>query len=88
MIKTRSCSSIYCEGKLVYSVNVKGLSIAAALSCRFTLEELEAFLEDAKKCIPGAEEAIAQALEHKAHQVLTPPVSHLPLAVILVTLYL
>lgn len=36
---------------------------------RFTLEELEAFLEDAKRLIPGATEAIAHALEHKAHQV-------------------
>ncbi len=42
------------------------------LSCaagRFTLEELEAFLEDAKRLIPGAAEAIVHALEHKAHQV-------------------
>jgi hypothetical protein len=37
--------------------------------CRFTLGELEDFLEAAKEAIPGVREAIDAALSHKAHQV-------------------
>ena len=37
--------------------------------CRFTLDELEDFLEAAKEAIPGVREAIDAAHSHKAHQV-------------------
>ena len=37
--------------------------------CRFTLDELEDFLEAAKEAIPGVREAIVAAHSHKAHQV-------------------
>ena len=47
------------------------LSKARAL-CRFTLDELEGFLETAKECIPGVKEAIIAANSHKAHQVIHP----------------
>ena len=36
---------------------------------RFTLDELEGFLETAKECIPGVKEAIVSANSHKAHRV-------------------
>lgn len=39
---------------------------------RFTLDELEGFLETAKKCIPGVREAVDAANSHKAHQVTHP----------------
>ena len=38
-------------------------------ACRFTLDELEGFLETAKECIPGVKEAIVSANSHKAHRV-------------------
>lgn len=37
--------------------------------CRFTLDELDDFLEAAKEAIPGVREAIDAAHSHKAHQV-------------------
>lgn len=43
--------------------------IQVILGCRFTLDELEGFLEKAKDCIPGVKEAIGAANSHKAHQV-------------------
>lgn len=39
---------------------------------RFTLDELEGFLETAKECIPGVKEAVVAANSHKAHQVIHP----------------
>ncbi len=41
----------------------------ACTPCRFTLDELEGFLETAKECIPGVKEAVVAANNHKAHQV-------------------
>lgn len=41
---------------------------------RFSLEEMEGFLEEAKRCIPGTSEVIDQALDHEAHKV-RPPLS-------------
>ncbi|BDA42391.1 probable lysine-specific demethylase JMJ703 at N-terminal half [Coccomyxa sp. Obi] len=63
--------SVKCPGRATCAEHASALGCPVediVLLYRFTLEELETFLEDAKRLIPGAAEAIDHALEHKAHQ--------------------
>lgn len=39
------------------------------LRCRYTLEELAGFVEEAEKCIPGTTEAIEAAFDREANPV-------------------
>lgn len=39
------------------------------LCCRYSLEELHCFLDEARECIPGTAEAIAAAFDREANPV-------------------